>query len=73
MPAGDKCISHPFIRRGDCNDSSDVTVNELLIMVNIALGSADISTCRAGDADQNGEIAINEIIAAVNNALNGVQ
>jgi hypothetical protein len=40
-------------------------------MVNIALGTADVSACAAGDADGNGSIEINEIIAAVNNALNG--
>ncbi len=46
-------------------------MDELITMVNIALGSSLVSTCSAGDADGNGEITINEIIAAVNNALNG--
>ncbi len=56
---------------GDCNGDGEVTVNELIVMVNIALGAADISACTAGDADGNGEITINEIISGVNNALNG--
>ena len=56
---------------GDCNGDGEVTVNELITMVNIALGTADVSTCLAGDADSSGGITINEIIAAVNNALNG--
>ena len=56
---------------GDCNGDGEVTVNELVTMVNIALGNANISTCLAGDADSSGEVTINEIIAAVNNALNG--
>lgn len=56
---------------GDCNGDGEVTVNELITMVNIALGNANVSTCLAGDADGSGEITINEIIAAVNNALNG--
>ena len=40
-------------------------------MVNIALGTADPSTCVAGDADGSGEITVNEIVAGVNSALNG--
>jgi VCBS repeat protein/FG-GAP repeat protein len=56
---------------GDCNGDGEVTVNELITMVNIALGNANVSTCLAGDADGSGEITINEIVAAVNNALNG--
>jgi hypothetical protein len=56
---------------GDCTGDGDVTVNELITMVNIALGTAEISICTAGDANGDGEITINEIIAGVNNALNG--
>ncbi len=56
---------------GDCDGSGDVTVNELITMVNIALGNTPLSACTAGDADGSGDITINEIIAAVNNALNG--
>jgi plastocyanin len=47
-----------------------VTVDELIAMVNIALGVADSSSCNAGDADGNGQITIDEILSAVNNALN---
>jgi hypothetical protein len=54
---------------GDCDSSGDVTVNEIITMVNIALGSAPVANCAAGDADNSGDITINEIIAAVNNAL----
>lgn len=39
-------------------------------MADIALGTADISSCTAGDADGDGRIAIDEIIASVNHALN---
>jgi hypothetical protein len=34
---------------GDCDGSGDVTVNEIIIMVNIALGNVGIDTCTAGD------------------------
>jgi len=56
---------------GDCNGSREVTVNELITMVDIALGNADISTCTAGDASSDGQITVNEIVLAVSNALNG--
>lgn len=56
---------------GDCDGDGEVMVNELVTMVNIALGNADVSTCLAGDPSGNGEITINELVIAVNNALNG--
>jgi hypothetical protein len=56
---------------GDCDGSGDVTVNEIISMVNIALGNAPLSACTAGDADGSGDITINEIIAAVKKALSG--
>jgi hypothetical protein len=56
---------------GDCNGSGEVTVNELITMVNIALGNSPVSACSAGDANGDGEITVNEIITAVNNALSG--
>jgi len=54
---------------GDCDDSHDVTVNELLVLVNIALDSAAVSTCVAGDLNHDGQITIDEILVAVKNAL----
>jgi hypothetical protein len=56
---------------GDCNGSGVVTVDELLTMVNIALGTGDSLSCSAGGAPQGGPITIDAIVAAVNNALNG--
>lgn len=55
---------------GDCDSSGDVTVNELVTMVNIALGSALVSACITGDPSHDNEITIDEILAAVNNTLN---
>ncbi len=54
---------------GDCSDDTQVTIDELLTMVNIALGSADIGTCSAGDANHDKQITIDEVLRAVNNAL----
>ncbi len=56
---------------GDCNGDGTVSISELITMVNIALGNADVSACTAGDQNGDGAIEINEIIGAVNNALNG--
>ncbi|HVO25712.1 MAG TPA: plastocyanin/azurin family copper-binding protein [Candidatus Margulisiibacteriota bacterium] len=63
-PAATSCV-------GDCNHNGVVDVNELLTMVNIALGDTALSACTAGDGDDNGEISVNEILAAVSSALNG--
>jgi hypothetical protein len=60
----------PLPCTGDCDGSGDVTVNELIVMVNIALG-APLSDCTVGDANHDGQITIDELIAAVNDALNG--
>lgn len=56
---------------GNCNGDSSVTVDELLTMVNIALGNASVSTCSAGDPNHDDHITVDEILTAVNNALNG--
>jgi hypothetical protein len=61
----------PVSCRGDCDGSGDVAINELITLVNIALGNAPISSCVAGDADESAMITINEIVAAVNAALSG--
>ena len=56
---------------GDCNDSGTVTVDDIIIMVNVALEITPVSACPAGDPDHTGMITIANIIAAQNNALNG--
>ena len=56
---------------GDCGSDGQVTVDELLTMVNIALGNADVASCVAGDANDDGQITVEEILRAVNNALAG--
>jgi len=58
---------------GDCNGNGTVAVNEIILLVNIALGRAPIDSCVAGNADGNEMISINEIIAAVSRLLNGCE
>jgi hypothetical protein len=55
---------------GDCGGDGTVTVDEILTMVNIALGNTGVSSCSAGDANHDGQITVDEILTAVNNALN---
>ena len=56
---------------GDCDGSGAVAINELIIGVNIALGSQALTACPSFDPNHDGMVAINELIAAVNNALGG--
>ena len=56
---------------GDCDGSGDVTVDEVITLVNIALGTAAVSTCLAGDADGSGNVTVDEIVSAVTAALEG--
>lgn len=56
---------------GDCSGNKQVTVDEVLTMVNIALGNANVATCGSGDANHNGQITVDEIVTAVDHAING--
>ncbi len=56
---------------GDCDGDGEVTINNVLLMVNIALEQAPIAQCAAGDANQDGIITVDELIAAVGLALAG--
>ena len=56
---------------GDCGNDGPVTIDELLRMVDIALGTAPLAGCINGDVDHDGEIRIDEILAAVYVASTG--
>ena len=56
---------------GDCSGGGEVTVDEILTMVNIALGNAPLLDCEAADANHDGQVTVDEILTAVSNALNG--
>jgi len=56
---------------GDCNHDMSVTIDELVLCVNIALNVASEQACPPCDVDGNGSVTVDEIIAAVNAALNG--
>ena len=56
---------------GDCNGDGEVTVEEIIALVNAALGLAPADSCPAGDRNGDGEIFIDEVMAAVVEALTG--
>jgi hypothetical protein len=56
---------------GDCNRNSEVTVDEILAMVDRALGNSQVSVCNRGDLNRDGKITIDEVLLAVNNVLQG--
>ena len=55
---------------GDCDGNGEVTVDDLLTLVNVALGDAELSLCQYG-VPSGAEVDIALILQAVNNALNG--
>jgi hypothetical protein len=56
---------------GNCDGNEVVTVDEIITMVNIALGSVNLDRCVAGDASGDGVVTVDEILQAVTNALDG--
>src|SRR5262245_55110880 len=57
---------------GDCPPLNvQVAINELVLGVNIALGSNGLATCPSYDTDGSGDVGIAELITAVNDALEG--
>jgi len=56
---------------GDCNGDGEVTIEELVDAVRIALAEIPISACAAADTNQDGEVSINEVVSGVNAGLDG--
>lgn len=54
---------------GDCNNDHMVTVNELILGVNIALSIRTVDACPSFDVSGNDAVEVNELIIAVNHAL----
>jgi hypothetical protein len=61
----------PIACTGDCRGDGEVTIDDLVLMVNIALGGSPVSSCPAADPGGDGEVTIDEILIAVGNANNG--
>ena len=53
---------------GDCGDDGTVTIDEVIVLVDIALGEQPLSTCEAGHGST---VTVADLVTAVNNALSG--
>ena len=62
-------LSVGSICAGDCNGDGATTIDELVVLVNIALGGPTTDTCRSGDRNGDGRISISELVAAVRSVL----
>jgi hypothetical protein len=56
---------------GDCDGNDQVSVDELITGVNVALGSEPLGACPVFDTNRDGLVTVAELITAVNNALSG--
>jgi hypothetical protein len=61
----------PVLCAGDCDGTGSVTVDELILCVNIALGNLPLMACNACDTNGDGNVTVDDLLNAVNNALNG--
>ena len=52
-------------RLGSCNADAEVTIDELIVLVNIALGRSAADVCCSGDANADGQVTTDEILRAV--------
>jgi len=55
----------------DCNGDAQVSIDELVLAVQLALDGGDLSRCAAADVDSSGAITVDELVAGVEAALNG--
>ncbi len=58
---------------GDCDGNGTVAIHELVMGVQIALGTADMGQCEALDVDSDGTCRIDELILAVDSALDACE
>jgi hypothetical protein len=56
---------------GDCNERGSVALDELVLVVNVALGRQPVEACVAADPNGEATVTIDEVIEAVDNALSG--
>jgi hypothetical protein len=56
---------------GDCSGDGRVTVDELVIGVNIALGEKTIAACPAFDIREDHQVTVTELMQGINNVFSG--
>lgn len=55
----------------DCNGNGEVTVDEIIRGVSVALGEGRYRTCPPGDVDTDGDVTVDELLQGVHGALHG--
>jgi hypothetical protein len=70
-PAVPGCSGDRALLLGDCNCDQQVTVDELVLGVQVVLGTKSLTDCPAFRQDGNGQVTVDELIMAVSNALGG--
>ena len=56
---------------GNCNGDARVTIDEIIVGVNMALGLLPLATCPRFDRDGSGAVGIDELIAAIDSLERG--
>ncbi len=54
---------------GDCDGNGTVAINDVITLVDIALGTAPLASCASADTNNDGYITVSEIVSAVNTLL----
>lgn len=67
--AGSPCTSIAPPAAGDCNADLQVSVNELVTGVGIALGATEMPACPRFDIDANDRVSVDELVTGVQSLL----
>jgi hypothetical protein len=72
LPVCEVVVEQPsLLCPGDCSGDGEVTVNDVVRGVTIALGEADPLTCCSADSTRDTEVTVDEVIGSLQNALLG--
>lgn len=63
--------TEPPACEGDCASDGEVTVDDVVKLIQIALGNVALTACEPGDSNGDQQVTVEEIVRAVNNALAG--
>ena len=56
---------------GDCNEDGAVSIDDLVLTVNVGLGVMPMTDCTSADSDSNQRVDIDEMVHAVQNSIRG--
>jgi YVTN family beta-propeller protein len=56
---------------GDCAGDGQTTIDDLVTLIGVALGTGPVAACAAGDLNGDAEITVDEVVTAVAAALGG--